>query len=72
MQPYMVQQVLDINGNVVSNTEPAVKRQVISADTSKRMAAMLENAVVGRGYTKRLCVGLPGGREDRDVRRKPK
>lgn len=47
MQPYMVQQVLDSNGNVVSNTEPAVKRQVISADTSKRMAAMLENAVSG-------------------------
>ena len=47
MQPYIVQQILDSDGNVVSNTEPVVKRQVISADTSKRMAAMLENAVSG-------------------------
>lgn len=47
MQPYIVQQVIDSNGNVVSNAEPKVKRQVISADTSKRMAAMLENAVAG-------------------------
>ncbi len=47
MQPYVVQQVVDSNGNVISNTEPKIKRQVISADTSKRMAAMLENAVAG-------------------------
>ncbi len=47
MQPYIVQQVIDSNGNVISNAEPKVKRQVISADTSKRMAAMLENAVAG-------------------------
>ena len=45
MQPYVVQQVLDSNGNVVSNTEPVIKRQVISNDTSERMSAMLENAV---------------------------
>ena len=47
MQPYIVQQVLDGDGEVVSNTEPTVKRQVISTDTSKRLCAMLENAVSG-------------------------
>lgn len=47
MQPYVVQQVVDSNGNVVSNTESVIKRQVISNDTSSRMAAMLENAVSG-------------------------
>lgn len=47
MQPYIVQQVLDGDGEVVSNTEPTVKRQVISSDTSARLCAMLENAVSG-------------------------
>ena len=37
--------MLDSDGEVISNTEPTVKRQVISTDTSKRMCAMLENAV---------------------------
>lgn len=47
MQPYIVQQVLDSNGEVVSNTNPTVKRQVISTDTSERLCAMLGNAVSG-------------------------
>ncbi len=45
MQPYIVQKVLDENGNVVSNTEPVVKRQMISEKTSARVCDMLENAV---------------------------
>lgn len=45
MQPYVVDKVIDSDGNVVSKTEPVVRRQVISADTSARVAAMLENAV---------------------------
>ncbi|MBO5929206.1 MAG: PASTA domain-containing protein [Clostridia bacterium] len=47
MEPYIVQKVLDENGNVVSNTEPKVKRQMISESTSKRVCNMLENAVSG-------------------------
>lgn len=45
MQPYIVQKVLDGNGNILSNTEPVVKRQMISENTSKRICAMLGNAV---------------------------
>ncbi len=45
MQPYIVQKVLDENGDVISNTEPTVKRQMISESTSKRVCNMLENAV---------------------------
>lgn len=45
MQPYVVDKILDADGNVVSQTEPAVRRQVISADTSARVSAMLANAV---------------------------
>ncbi|MBR2338069.1 MAG: PASTA domain-containing protein [Clostridia bacterium] len=47
MQPYIVQKVIDSDGNTISNTEPVVRRQVISADTSARVSAMLENAVSG-------------------------
>lgn len=49
MQPYVVQQVLDPDGNVVSNTTPTVKRQVISTDTASRVSAMLAAAVNGGG-----------------------
>ncbi len=45
VQPYIVGQVLDGNGDVISNTEPTVKRQVVSAETSKRLCGLLENAV---------------------------
>lgn len=45
MQPYVVEKVLDAKGNVVSSTEPVVRRQVISEDTSRRVCAMLEEAV---------------------------
>ncbi len=45
MQPYIVQKVLDGDGNILSNTEPVVKRQMISENTSERICAMLGNAV---------------------------
>lgn len=45
MQPYIVQKVIDGEGNVISNTEPIVKRQMISESTSQRVCAMLANAV---------------------------
>ncbi|MBO5797660.1 MAG: PASTA domain-containing protein, partial [Clostridia bacterium] len=37
----------DSDGNVIKSTEPVVRRQVVSKDTSKRVSAMLENAVSG-------------------------
>ncbi len=61
MQPYIVQQVLDGDGNVVSNTEPVVKRQVISTDTSKRICAMLENAVSGGAIKNAYIAGYRVG-----------
>ena len=45
MQPYIVDKLLDSDGNVVSVTQPTVRRQVISEETSKRMNAMLERVV---------------------------
>ena len=45
MQPYVVQKILDSDGNVVETVEPTVKRQVISEETAKRVSAMLDTAV---------------------------
>lgn len=45
MQPYIVQTVTDQDGNVIQNNEPTVVRQVISEETSRRAAAILETVV---------------------------
>ncbi|MBR2589541.1 MAG: PASTA domain-containing protein [Clostridia bacterium] len=45
MQPYVVKEVLDAQGNVTSTTQPNVKRQVISEATSKTLSLMLEEVV---------------------------
>lgn len=48
VQPYIVQQIVDSNGNVVKNTEPKIKRQVISDWVSETMCDILEdNAISG-------------------------
>lgn len=49
MQPYVVKQVVDSSGNVVSNTDPLVKRQVISEDTSALVRDILERVVGDAG-----------------------
>ncbi len=55
MQPYVVQRVLDANGNVVSNTSTVVKRQVISSETAQRVSTLLQ-AVVEEGGGKNAYV----------------
>ncbi len=45
MKPFLVKELLDADGTVVSKTEPTVVRQVISQKTSDQMCAMLENTV---------------------------
>ena len=44
-QPYVVKQVLDPDGNVVSTTQPVAKRQVISKETSALVAQLMESVV---------------------------
>jgi len=44
-QPYVVQKVIDSSGSVISETEPVIKRQVISEDTSAIMRELLEGVV---------------------------
>lgn len=57
MKPYLVQQVLDSNGNVLSNTQPVVKRQVISQNTSSRVSKMLADSVNGGGAKNAYIAG---------------
>ncbi len=42
MQPYIVAKTLDADGNVISETKPTVKRQVISESTSDKIIASME------------------------------
>lgn len=57
MQPYVVQEQLDGDGNVVSTTKPTVRRQVISEDTASRVGAMLADAVNGGGSKNAYVAG---------------
>jgi stage V sporulation protein D (sporulation-specific penicillin-binding protein) len=45
MQPYLVKQITDSNGNIIEAAEPTVRRQVISAGTSATVRKILENVV---------------------------
>lgn len=50
MQPYVVDSMLDAEGNVVQKTTPIVKRQIISEKTASQVASMMEQVVsVGTG-----------------------
>lgn len=45
MQPYVVAKQLDADGNILSETKPTVKRQVISEETAQKMRSMMEGVV---------------------------
>ena len=45
MQPYLVKEIVNAEGETVSKTEPTLIRQVISEDTSAKMRSMLEQVV---------------------------
>lgn len=50
VQPHMVEQIIDNDGNVISTTSTEVKRQVLSHETTAQICDILEeNAVSGSG-----------------------
>lgn len=55
MTPYLVAKQLDENGNVISETQPVVRRQVVSKETANTVAEMME-AVVSTGTGKNAYV----------------
>ncbi len=63
--PYVVDKIIDGNGNIVEQFEPVIKRQVISEDTSKIMRDTLEQVCVANGgsnaYIKGFSIGGKSG-----------
>ncbi len=55
MEPYMVSEVVDAEGNTLLKQEPTVVRQVISPETSKTMCSLMES-VVTEGTAKNAAV----------------
>lgn len=50
MQPYVVREITDSDGNVVESRSPVEKRQVVSEEVAKKVIdAMEENAATGSG-----------------------
>lgn len=47
--PYVVDKIIDSDGNVVKTTQVQIKRQVISEETSATMRTLLENVVETNG-----------------------
>ena len=45
MEPYLVSQVMDADGNVILQQEPTVLRQVIKEETSKTMCTLMQSVV---------------------------
>lgn len=45
MQPYIVAKTLDPQGNVLTETKPVVKRQVVSEETADVITAMMQDVV---------------------------
>ncbi len=45
--PYVVDSMLDDEGNVISKTEPVIKRQVISESTAQKVTDMMVDVVAG-------------------------
>ncbi len=45
LEPYLVSQVMDVDGNVVLRQEPTVLRQVIKEETSKTMRTLMQSVV---------------------------
>lgn len=46
MKPYIVSKVLDADGNIVKETKPTVKRQVVSETTAKTIVSLMEEVVI--------------------------
>ena len=55
MKPYLIAKQLDENGNIIKETEPVVRRHVVSEKTAQTVAEMME-AVVSKGTGKNAFV----------------
>ena len=70
--PHVVSHILDEDGNIVSATQTEVKRQIISAETSRRICKILGDIVNGGGSKNAYVAGYriagkTGTSEKRDL-----
>lgn len=61
MQPYVVEQVVSPQGDIIQTTEPTVKRQVISEETSAAMRQMMQSVVLEGGGKNAYVAGYAVG-----------
>ena len=61
MQPYLVQRITAPDGTVLKETEPTVKRQVISEETSATMCKLMEGVVTSGTGTRAAVPGYRVG-----------
>lgn len=57
MQPYVVKEIVDSEGNIVETTTPTVKRQVISKEVSEKVNEILYGNVTEGGATNGYVAG---------------
>lgn len=62
MQPYIVKQIVDSDHNIVETTQPVVKRQVISEQTSQKVCHLGEQVVAGGSDASGRNAAIPGYR----------
>jgi stage V sporulation protein D (sporulation-specific penicillin-binding protein) len=55
--PYVVERIVDNDGNIVRSTQPQVRRQVISEETSALMRQILEDVVTANGGSNAYIAG---------------
>ena len=75
--PYVVDSVTDKDGNIVTQTETSIRRQVISEEVSRQLLSMMENNVHGEGnyhscanaYVAGYRIGGKSGTAERTDRR---
>ncbi len=61
LTPYLVDKIIDSEGNVIKSTEPVVRRQVISEETSATMREILETVVNTNGGSNAYMEGYSIG-----------
>ena len=61
LKPYVVDKIIDSNGNVVKSVQKTVKRQVISEETSKKLREMLKAVVNDGGASNAYVAGYDVG-----------
>ncbi len=70
LKPYVVEKIVDQEGNIVQKNERTVRRQVISEDTSKKLRSCLEQVVVSKPQSNVAITGYSIGGKSGTSQRK--